>query len=128
MMAMLLFSFNAYANSYPINLDGTYDCHSTIDKNKKDHGIVTLKKTGQTYSIESHFDSGTSYKGTGIYNRTNHSFAVVFANVQDPDKVSLGISNVKDDYTMTSSWTFINTTIVGHSTCTKITKSKVQAA
>jgi hypothetical protein len=127
MINMLLFNFDAYASgpiSFPDNLDGIYDCHSTIDKNKKDHGTVILKKSGQTYSIKSHFDDGSDYIGTGIYNRTKHSFAVVFANTKNPEKVSLGISNVKANFTMTSSWTFINSRNIYNSICTKVTESK----
>ena len=125
MITALFFSLNAHAGfiSHPANLSGTYDCNSTgIDSSEKYHGTMKIKKTDQTYSIESYFDDGSSYMGTGIYDQVKHSFAVVFANTQNPTVVSLGIADVKKNYSMITSWTFINKTSVGSSTCTKVTK------
>lgn len=113
---LFLVSFNAYSNSntYPLNLEGTYDCHST-----NSGGKMKIKKTDQTYSIESFHDDGSHYLGTGIYNQTTHTFAVAFRNVENPLMVSFGIADVNENGSMTTSWAFLYDTVVKSSFCIK---------
>lgn len=118
----LLFSLNglAYAAHQPINLEGQYDCTSTeVDTHEVSKGVMTLKKTGETYSLKSEFTDGSTYTGTGIYIQTKHIFSVAFNNPKKPDESGVAIAEINKDFGMTSIWTYLNKTSVGHGFCTK---------
>lgn len=118
----ILLSLNSpiYASSYPSNIEGTYDCSCTeVDSNAHYKGEMTLKKTGQTYSLKSTFNDGSTYLGTGIYNPSKHSFSLAFINPAKSEETGVAIADVKSDYAMTSTWTYLNKTNVAHGECTK---------
>lgn len=118
----LICNTHTYASAYPANLEGIYDCNSIeVGTNENFKGVMTLKRTGQTYSIKSTFNDGSSYIGTGIYNQLKHSFSLVFVNPSKSEETGIAVADVKRNYAMTSTWTYLNKEIVAHSTCTKRT-------
>ena len=102
-------------------LEGTYDCSGTDDEHPGVvfKGVMVIKKTGQTYAINSSYSDGVSSIGTGIYDQAKHNLSFIFANPKNANETGLAIMDVKRDYTMTSNWTYLNQTTIGHSVCSK---------
>ena len=110
----------AHASLYPVNLDGDYNCNGTeVGSNEKYTCNMKVKKTGETYSATSTCNDGSSYIGTGIYNKTNHNFSLVFINPKKSEETGIAIAEIRKDYSMSSTWTYLNKTSVGHCACVK---------
>ena len=116
MATVLLLSLNAEAS-----IEGTFHCTGT----DKEHpgviykGIMTVKKTGETYSVKSSYSDNVSSIGTGIYNKAKHHFVFVFVNPKNTKETGIASMDVSKDYTMTSDWTYLNQSVIGHSSCSK---------
>jgi hypothetical protein len=109
----------AYAKPYPSSLEGTYDCNSVeVDTGENYKGVSIVKKTGQTYAVKSTFTDGSSYIGTGIYDQQKHNFSLAFINPKNAEETGVAVAEVKKNNAMTSTWTYLNKTNVGHATCT----------
>jgi hypothetical protein len=120
--AILLLSANtaAIAAHYPANLEGKYDCTGTETDNKSHFkGVVTIKKTGQTYTMSSTFDDGTSYTGIGLYDQAKHVFSNAAIDPKKPDELAISISDVNQDKSLKSTFTYANSTAIGYSNCIK---------
>jgi hypothetical protein len=64
-VSVFLILNNAYASLYPRNLEGSYNCNC-IEVGTKIFfkSIMIIKKTGETYSMNSKFNDGSFYVGT----------------------------------------------------------------
>lgn len=117
---LLTFNTASHASTFPTNLEGQYFCNCTeVGTNKTYKAIMSVKKTDQTYTINSKFDDGSFYIGTGIYNQEKHIFSIVFLNPKKSEETGIGVADVKNNYTMTSTWTYLNKTTLAHGTCIK---------
>ncbi|KTD37464.1 hypothetical protein Lnau_0654 [Legionella nautarum] len=104
----------------PINLEGNYECVGR-DKQHPDtvfKGEMTIKKTGETYSINSSFNDGGSYIGTGIYDKTKKTVSLVFTNPKDAKETGILVMDIKANGSMSNHWTYLNMKTIGQSTCT----------
>lgn len=114
--AAFMLSINANAS-----IEGTFYCSGT----DKEHpgviykGIMTIKKTGQTYSVKSFYSDNVSSIGTGIYNKAKHHFVYVFVNPKNTKETGIASMEVSKNYTMTADWTYLNQTLIGRSYCSK---------
>ena len=110
-----------FASHYPTNLEGNYNCNGVEADNPNDHykGVVVVKKSGQTYTTNSTFDDGSTYIGTGIYDANKHVLSIVAINPKKSDEIAVSMSNVHEDYSMESKWTYLHKTTIGSSFCTK---------
>nr|UVT38020.1 hypothetical protein cemce18_00016 [uncultured bacterium] len=105
--AAFMLSLNANAS-----IEGTYNCSGT----DKEHpgviykGIMTIKKTGETYSVKSSYSDNVSSIGTGIYNQAKHHF--VFVNPQNRKETGIASMRVSKNHTMTADWTYLNQTLI----------------
>lgn len=102
------------------NLAGVYDC-TCVEVGTKEisKGVMTVKKTGQTYSTACVFDDGSHYSGTGIYLPEKKIFAISFFNPKKAAETGLVIANVKNDLSMSSQWTYLGKTTLGQGSCVK---------
>lgn len=111
-----MLSLNADAS-----IEGTFNCSGT----DKEHpgviykGIMTIKKTGQTYSVKSSYSDNVSSIGTGIYNKAKHHFVFVFVNPKNIQETGIASMEVSKNDTMTSDWAYLNQTVIGQSSCSK---------
>jgi len=120
--SVLLLSSNCFAHtsSYPKNIEGNYNCTGTeYDTNKAFKCEVSIKKTGQTYALNTTCNDGTTYTSTGIYDYNKHNLSLVSVNPKNSAETGVGVVDVKKDGSMTSVWTYLNKTTLGHTQCSK---------
>lgn len=111
----------AVAGHYPTNLAGKYKCKGAeVGKNEHFDAWMKLTKTGETYTMISRTNDGSSYVGTGIYDYAKHSFSLLFINPKASAETGLGVGGVKTNNTITSEWTYLNKTTLARSICIKI--------
>lgn len=114
------FIFNAYASSYPTNIEGTYDCKAKeIDSNELSIGVSILKKTGETYDLTSKFTDGSTYHGVGIYDKKTHVLAIGSINPKNENETGVSVAHIEKNGNVKSEWTYLNKTAIGHGTCIK---------
>ncbi|ARG98341.1 hypothetical protein [Legionella micdadei] len=123
LLALLLLSglsAQAPAATFSSNLEGDYECTGTDEEhpNMVFKGEMVIKKTGQTYSVNSSFSDNASYIGTGIYDKKKRTIALVFVNSQNTKETGISVMNIQENGAMTTDWTYLNRTTIGHSTCT----------
>lgn len=112
----LLLSLNAHAS-----IEGTFNCTGT-DKARPGiifTGTMLIEKTGQTYSVKSSYSDNVSSIGTGIYNKAKNQFVYVFSNPKNTQETGVAIMDVDKNFALTADWAYLNTKIIGHSSCTK---------
>ena len=120
LLLLLSIQQSVYAARSSNQLAGTYDCTSEeVGTHEKYTGIMLVTKTGDTYGVSSTFNDGSKYTGTGIYDTHKHNFSVVFINPKNPSETGLGMADVKKNYDMKSTWTYLNNTTLGYAKCTK---------
>lgn len=119
--AALVISTSIYAAESPTNLAGRYSCSGTeVGSNDPFTCSTELKNTGQTYSLQSTCDDGSSYIGTGFYDHARHIFSLVFTNPKKSEETGVIAASVNKNHSMTSTWTYINKTSVSHGACKKL--------
>lgn len=119
---LILFILNlpSYAISYSTSLAGNYSCGGAeVGTEERFTCKMTLKKTGKTYQMKSHCSDGTSYIATGLYDDRRHSLSLAFINPKEPKELGIVVANVRRDYSMRSSWTYLNQAKIGHGYCSK---------
>jgi hypothetical protein len=96
---------------------GNYECSGKeLGKEETFKIISSIEKTGQTYSIKSHY-KGSAYFGTGIYDAANKSLSAVVINPEEPKETCIIIFHVKDKNRLEASWTYIGQKAVGQAVC-----------
>ena len=80
---------------------------------------MTIKKTGETYASSATCDDGNSLVGNGIYNEKTHTIASVFTTREKAEETGVSVTYVKEDGSMTLDWTYLNSTTIGHSVCSR---------
>ena len=109
----------AGASKWPVNLEGTYHCDSTeTDIHKHYKGQMSLKRTGETYSVKMSFDDGSAYTGTGIYDQEQHVFSLVFVNPHKAEEIGVALSQIRQDGAHLSDWTYLNKKSLSKAICT----------
>jgi hypothetical protein len=102
------------------NIVGSYHCAGTeVDTKKPFTCIMTIEKTKETYSLITHCDDNTSYTGTGIYREKKRIISSVFINPKNAAETGVGVTEINDDGSLDSRWTYLNKTSIGHATCTQ---------
>lgn len=103
-----------------INLEGQYSCKGTeVGSGSAFTCDMSIKRTGETYALSSTCNDGTSYSGVGLYDKTTQLFSNGFVNPKNADETGVAVAHVKADGSMTATWTYINKTEVGHSSCSR---------
>ena len=119
--AIFLLYLNAHAS-----LEGTFNCTGT----DKEHpgtiykGMMVIKKTGETYSVNSSYSDNVSSIGTGIYNKAKHHFVYVFVNPKNTKETGVASVNVDNNCALEAEWAYINQKLIGHTSCAKQTLLK----
>lgn len=110
----------AHTPNHPINIEGDYDCTGTeIDTDKAFKCEMNIKKTGQTYAFSTACNDGTNYTSTGIYQPNKHNISLVSVNTKNSEETGVAVADVKKDGSMTSVWTYLHKTTLGHTNCAK---------
>jgi hypothetical protein len=120
----LIFLFSvAFSKSldYPPDIiSGNYDCRGTeFDTKKPFQCKMRLIKTGMTYENDAQCDDGSVYKGTGIYNKTKQILAIIAVNPKASQETGVALVDVNKNGSLTSVWTYLNKTTLGHTDCIK---------
>ncbi len=125
-LSILFLMMNTPVFAASSNLQGTYHCKSPeVGTDKIYTGTMTLKKTGDTYTTNSKFNDGSSYKGTGIYDEKKHLLATAAINLADANEIGVGLNTIEKDGSMTVKWTYLNRTDVATAHCLKEEAGKV---
>lgn len=103
-----------------VEIEGDYDCRwLDVGTGKVIAGTMSLKKTGETYTMKSTYDDHSSYRGTGIYDETTHQLAIAFYNPIDLKDMGLSTTIFDDKVDKTWRWASINTNKIERTNCTK---------
>ncbi|CEK12136.1 hypothetical protein [Legionella hackeliae] len=117
---LLLISSGCFADGYPNNITGLYKCKgSEIDTGLVFFCKMNIKKTQATYDVITKCNDGTFYLGTGIYDVVKHNLSLIFMNPKNKEETGVAMVDIKEDGTMTSVWTHLNKTTLGHMNCGK---------
>ncbi len=119
--AMILFlAMNSFANASSANIEGAYVCKSIeIGSHQLYTADAILKKTGEVYSVDSKFNDGSTYHGTGIYDNKKHVLAIVAINPNNPNETGVSIDDVHANGSIEGKWTYLGKTEIGKVTCIK---------
>lgn len=113
-------SSSCFANGYPINLEGHYKCAGNeVGTNEAYKCNMTIKKTGETYASTASCTDGNSYSGTGIYDENSHRLSTGFINPKKSEETGVSVTNIRSDGRLSTVWTYLNNTSVGHVKCVK---------
>lgn len=119
----VLLSMNLAYAFHPISLAGLYDCNgSEVGSNEPFTCLLKIQKTNQTYEVKSTCNDNSSYIGTGIYDAKRHILSLAFVNPNKIEETGVSISEVKKDYTINSTWTYLHKTTIAQSFCVKRVK------
>ncbi len=123
LVALALISTSAAFAKTP-NIEGSYKCGGYDPFFKKDYtGVVTVKKTGDTFALTMRYDTGNS-TGTGIMlpltKQGLSNMAIVYKDDKDPNMVGVQHYTIsKDGKKMAGLWTNGGETKVSTETCVK---------
>ena len=119
-IALAILSSSGVVNAYQISLEGKDDCKGTEIGSKTSFRCeMVINKTGETYGSSATCDDGNSYKGTGIYDNNTHILSSGFINPKKAKETGVAVTYIKDDGSMTTDWTYLNNTTIGHTACIK---------
>lgn len=117
--AALLISVNSFASG-ATNLDGKYDCAGNeVGTNAAFKCEMLIKRTGDTYPSSATCDDGNSYRGNGIYDQASKRLSTGFINPKKAEETGVAVTEIKDDGTLVTDWTYLDKTTIGHTKCVK---------
>ncbi|KTC87496.1 MULTISPECIES: hypothetical protein [Legionella] len=115
-----LLSSHCFAAASSVNFEGNYDCHGNeIGSNAPFKCQMNVKKTGDTYASTASCSDGNSYSGTGIYDANTQRLSTGFVNPKKAEETGVSVSEIKTDGSITTVWTYLNSTSTGRTICTK---------
>ncbi len=104
-----------------IAFEGKYECTGNDARTQKPFTLTQiLKKTGETYSLDSRTTEGDVYHGTGIVDKANNSLSVAAINPADPKETGIIVFHSKNKDTLDATWTYLDEKTVVHATCKKM--------
>lgn len=119
-LVILFLVFNTSIMAASVKLEGRYTCQSIeVGTHQLYTGNVTLRKTGDTYTINSKFNDGSTYQGTGIYDPKNRILAVAAINPENSHETGLSLNKIHQDGSITGKWTYLHRNDISTSRCLK---------
>lgn len=118
LLGMFLIS-HTFASAFSQNIVGKFDCDSReVGSSKHSHGIMTITKNKETYQVETQFDDGSFYKGTGIATPENQLLSVAFVNPKKIKETGIGVTHSQNGV-LKVRWTYIDRSDFADSVCLK---------
>jgi hypothetical protein len=115
----LLFGFASIANA-AVSLAGSYYCKGYDPyANVKYAGPVTIKQIGHTYSVTWDLGDSQIYTGTGLLDKNQKVFSVLFYNDQNVKSAGLSVYEVMPNDTLTGQWVMNNEDKIATESCVK---------
>jgi hypothetical protein len=116
----LTFSINAFAADNA-SIVGSYECKGhEVDTHAAYTCEMTIQKTGRTYASTATCSDGTSYRGTGIYDKKSHQLSTVFINPKNVDETGMSVAKIKPSGELAGAWTYLDKTSIAYASCYKM--------
>lgn len=115
-LLLLFISLPTYAGNVSANLTGEYQC---ISKNTDAtlNCKMQLTANNETYSNYAVCDDGSSYRGTGIYDKEKHTVALAAVNTKSATDIGVAILTVKKPGLIDFKWANLNSDKVNLMEC-----------
>ena len=120
LFSALFLTLNAYAVEAINHLSGNYECKGhEVDTHDAFTCQMTIKQTKETYASIASCSDGTSYRGTGIYDKTTNQLSTAFINLKNPKEIGISVALLKADGSVDNRWTYFDKTTIAFTTCQK---------
>lgn len=117
---LALFATSTALASQSLNLEGAYECKGNeVGTNAAFKCQMVIKKTGKTYPSTANCSDGNAYRGIGIYDESSHLLSSGFINPKKSEETGVCITKVEADGSLSSEWTYLDNTMIGHTKCYK---------